>query len=168
MYFYNVVSTIPFDKVSNKILKQVSMAATIAEESDFDSSKRLGASLEYKGYYFYGSNSHRNRVGKIDCISLHAEVNVLTKALKKFEKNANLKSKTKLPPSTIYVVRLMRKKENLPSYRSYFFGISKPCADCQKKLYNFNVTRIFYTDIKDGREVICEMKINKRSSKDIS
>jgi len=159
MSYYNIVKIIPFDKLPCKILKQVSMAATTAEESDFESSKRLGASLQYKGIYFYGNNSHRNRVGKVYCVSLHAEVDVLLKALKSYEKNANLKSKTKMPPSTVCVVRLMRSKDGLPNYRSFRFGISKPCSNCEKQLYRFNVTKIYYTDVVDGKEVLCEMRM---------
>lgn len=55
MSLYTIIKVIPFENLTGKILKQVSMAAKVAEESDFDSSKRLGASLEYKGSYFLWS-----------------------------------------------------------------------------------------------------------------
>lgn len=111
-----------------------------------------------KGLIFYAANVHRTRVGNISCVSLHAEVNVLLKALKSFSKNSNLKSKTKLPPSTICVVRLMRDKKDLPEYRNYRFGISKPCMNCEKQLHKYNVIKIYYTDIINGEEVLCEMR----------
>lgn len=52
MTFYTLVNTTPFYELSQKLLKQISRTAIAAEESDFDSSKRLGASLQYKGTYF--------------------------------------------------------------------------------------------------------------------
>lgn len=115
--------------------------------------------MNIKGRIFYGANYHRNRVGKIYCVSLHAEINVLLKALKSCEKNANLKSKTKLSSSTVWVVRLLNDTDNLPNYRSYRFGISKPCSNCEKQLHKFNVKKIYYTDIIDEKEVLCEMRI---------
>lgn len=160
MSLYNIVKIIPFNELSNKILKRLSNAAVVAEKSDFNSSKRLGASLQYKRAYFLQSNNHRRRAGKIDCgQSLHAEVNVILQALKSCKKNTSLKSKMKLPSSTVYVVRLMNENDNLPEYRSFRFGISKPCNNCEKQLHKFNVTKVFYIDVIDGQEVLCEMRM---------
>ena len=159
MSFYTLVNITPITKLSNKISKQVSMASHIAENSDFKSSKRLGASLQKKGTIFYGANYHRkSHSGKSH--SLHAEINVLIQALKRIEKNATLKSKIRLPSSTVCVVRLLKDTNNLPSHRTYRFGISKPCRNCEPQLYKFNVTKILYTDIIEGEEVLCELKRN--------
>jgi len=116
--------------------------------------------LNTKGRVFYAANHRSTRFGNISYISVHAEVNVVLKALRSRERNANLKTKVKLPPSTLYVVRLMRKTENLPDYRGHYFGISKPCLNCQQHLYKHNVTKIYYTDVIDDEEVLCEMRIN--------
>lgn len=160
MSLYNLVNIISFDKLTNKRLKYISMAANIAENSDFEASKRLGAFLEYKGSHFLCPNNHRTRVGREDCISLHAEVNVILQAIKKYEKNASLKSKIKLSGSTVYVVRLLKNVDNNLAYRPYKFGISKPCPNCEKQLYKFNVSKIFYTDCINGEDVLCELRIN--------
>jgi len=159
MSLYNLTNITPIKKLSQKSIRRISIAASIAEESDFTSSKRLGAYLEYKGSRFNASNNRSTRFGNISYISLHAEVNVLLKALRSREKNANLKTKLKLPPSTVYVVRIMKKAENLPDHRVHYFGISKPCINCQKHLYKHNVIKIYYTDIIDNEEVLCEMRI---------
>jgi len=161
MSLYTLNNIIPLKDISSSLLKKVSLATNIAEKSDFNSSKRLGATLGIKGIVFHASNNHRTRVGKTPCISLHAEVNVILKALKTYEKNPTLKTKKQLPPSTLCVVRLMTEKSGLPKHRTYRFGISKPCINCQKQLYKFNVTRVFYTDVINNQEVICEMRINK-------
>ena len=159
MALYNTIKTIPIEDISKKVFKKISDTANIAESSDFKSSKRLGACLEIKGQFFYGPNLHRTRIGRIPCQSLHAEVNVILKALRSSEKNANLHTKQKLPPCTVYVVRLLRDTKDNPMFRSYKFGMSKPCLNCQQHLKKYNVTRIFYTDIINGLEVLCEMRM---------
>jgi hypothetical protein len=159
MSLYNLVNIISVDNLTTKRLKYISLAANIAENSDFEASKRLGAFLEYKGSHYLCCNNHRTRVGRADCISLHAEINVILQALKKYEKNASLKSKLKLTGSTIYVVRL-KNNDKKTDYRPYKFGISKPCSNCEKQLYKFNISKIFYTDCIDGKDVLCELRIN--------
>ena len=52
MSFYTLTNTISLQNVSSKTMKRIALAANIAEESDFDSSKRLGATLQYKGTCF--------------------------------------------------------------------------------------------------------------------
>ena len=83
--------------------------------------------------------------------SLHAEMNVLLQALKMYEKNPTFKSRQKLNNSTVYVVRIKRDK--------YMFGCSKPCQECEPVLLRFQVSRVYYTDVINGVEVLCEMRL---------
>jgi cytidine deaminase len=159
MSLYKIVNTFPIEKISKKILKIISNTANVAERSDFDSSKRLGACLEIKRQIFYGHNLHRTRFGKTQYQSLHAEVNVILQALKSFERNATLHTKQKLSSSTVYVVRILSNTEDNHTTRSHKFGMSKPCLNCQQHLKKYNVKRIFYTDIINGNEVLCEMRM---------
>lgn len=157
---YQLKNIKPINKLSKKNLKMLEMAVSEAEKSDFKSSKRLGASINYKNKIFInGYNSHRTRIGQIKCISLHAEISAIFNLLKYHKKNATLKSKIILPKSDIYVVRLMKNKKNLPIYRKHLFGNSKPCLNCQQKLSKYNVKRIFYTDIHNNIEVLCELNL---------
>lgn len=52
MSLYTTTKIIPFEDISKKILKRISNIANIAEQSDFEASKRLGACLEIKGSCF--------------------------------------------------------------------------------------------------------------------
>ena len=54
----------------------------------------------------------------------------------------------------------MRSTDSLPTHRNYHFGISKPCMNCQTYLSRYNVTKIYYTDVIEGEEVLCEMRLN--------
>jgi len=63
-------------------------------------------------------------------------------------------------PSTMYIARLGKNTavsdhDNL----GYNYGKSKPCDHCAKFLYFYNITKIFYTDIIDGKIMLCELKI---------
>ena len=100
-------------------------------------------------------NEHREQYGRMHYKSLHAEMNCLFKVIKT-ENNSRLrlgKGRLKRPATTIYIVRLS-KPEGIVTY-----GCSKPCLNCQKYLYHYNVTCIKYTDIIDGKNVLCEMKM---------
>lgn len=41
----------------------------------------------------------------------------------------------------------------------YNFGNSKPCENCQKFLALYNVKKIKYTDIFNGKNILCEMRL---------
>lgn len=70
-------------------------------------------------------------------------------------KRSKIPPQKKLEKMTIYVARLLQ-----PSVKSKFIlGNSKPCEHCQKYLYMYNVHKIKYTDVIDGKEVLCEMRI---------
>lgn len=62
MSLYTLNNITPLKDISSSLLKQVALATNIAEKSDFNSSKRLGATLGIKGILFHASNSHRTRI----------------------------------------------------------------------------------------------------------
>lgn len=41
----------------------------------------------------------------------------------------------------------------------YKLAMSKPCTFCQKTMYPY-VKKIYYTDVIDGKHVLCEMRRN--------
>ena len=93
-------------------------------------------------------------------ISLHAEMDALFSMVKAHNCNRfDQKVAMKMPKiKCIYVVRLMNiKSENTP-YK-VMLGNSKPCENCQKKLRLFCITKVKYTDVIDGINVLCEMKL---------
>jgi deoxycytidylate deaminase len=106
-------------------------------------------------------NQHREQYGRIRYTSLHAEMNVLFKSIKSEKKNKIRLGKGRLnrPPTTIYIVRLSKNDDFTKDSRGYIYGCCKPCQNCEKYLYHYNVTRIKYTDIINGRSVLCDMKI---------
>jgi deoxycytidylate deaminase len=108
--------------------------------------------------FFEGENRYRELTGGTFYRSLHAEINALHKAIKtvreyKFKKDK--KSPTKIEKlDTIYVVRLMNDNKT-----KYNLGNCRPCENCQKYLIMYNVKKIKYTDIIDGKNVLCEMRL---------
>ena len=110
---------------------------------------------------FYGENQHRQSIGKTFSHSVHAEINTLFKFLKKnniynLDKKSNISKK-----SVIYVVRLMNTTTNKSDNFNYLLGNSKPCSRCQCYLYTHNIKKIKYTNIINGINVLCEMRIKK-------
>ena len=61
----------------------------------------------------------------------------------------------------VYVVRLMKNKKSISKHFQYTLGMSKPCKRCESFLYKHNIKKIKYTDVIDGVNVLCEMKITK-------
>ena len=49
MSFYNLTNITPLDKITSKDYKALQIAIVQAEKSNFDSSRRLGACLVFKG-----------------------------------------------------------------------------------------------------------------------
>lgn len=90
---------------------------------------------------------------------MHAEINTLYKFLK--TKNIyDIKKKTKLANNgVIYVVRLMNEQEGKCDHFPFLLGNSRPCDRCQLFLHKHNVKKIKYTNIINGVNVLCEMKI---------
>lgn len=113
------------------------------------------------GNAFYGKNGHRQYFGNVFKNSIHAEIDTLYKILKK-NKIFNLKKNTNIGlKSTMYVVRLMNIKNNKHNNFYYQYGNSKPCKVCQYFLYIHGFKKIKYTNIIDGENYLCEMKIKK-------
>lgn len=53
----------------------------------------------------------------------------------------------------------MKNKDNLPEGQTFWFGNSKPCVNCENTIRKFGIRRVKYTDIIDGEQVLCTMKI---------
>lgn len=147
--------TTPLTQLSKRDRRGVSIASEMALNSEFGSSKRLGACILVNGQpkcVFSGYNQKsRTRILKQNCMSVHAEVHALaqyvaSQGYKPYQKNPRLRI-------TLYVVRLMR-DVNRPEY-----GISKPCKNCQSMLKPF-VHTIKYTDVDatNSMNVLCTMK----------
>jgi deoxycytidylate deaminase len=172
--FYRLNRVFPLDTISKKINQRISQAMDIAETSDFITFK-LGAIIEIKGRIFDAPNLYTKKTNVFrKCVlpnslstpqainkyieknnSLHAEVNAMLKVLKD---NTKIKynKKNNMSNSTLYVVRLMKDTTNLPSYRKYRLGNSKPCAECQSYLHKYGISKIYYID---DDESVCELKI---------
>lgn len=86
-------------------------------------------------------------------------MNAVVQLIRKYQKYGDLRSELDLSPSTLYVVRIMITDSGIP-HKPYKFGISKPCIHCSRILHKFNVNKIYYTDIIDGEEVLCELRKN--------
>jgi deoxycytidylate deaminase len=109
------------------------------------------------------------RTAGVQYISLHAEINALFKTMKSKNRSFRMggrksSAKDNCNGTTIYVVRLMLKREGMPSTQRHWYGNAKPCDRCQKFLYKYGVKKIKYTDVRivNGKEVnvLCEMKRN--------
>jgi deoxycytidylate deaminase len=102
-----------------------------------------------------GENQHREMTGRKYHISLHAEIHALFQALKNNRKYDLEKSYVhQLNLSTIYVTRLLNNNDT-----KYRLGNAKPCENCQKYLKLYKVKRIKYTDVIDGKNMLCEMRL---------
>ena len=114
---------------------------------------------------FYGANQHQTRFSNVSQPSLHAEMNALKHYLTitfgtssiKLGKKVNIKRTNGI----VYVVRVLQTRENLPKSQQCWFGNSKPCARCQHYLARYGFKKIKYTNIIDGINVLCEMKLKK-------
>lgn len=80
--------------------------------------------------------------------------NSSSKKLKLKTRKTMIKSRT-----TVYIVRLQLYKDDLSINMRYWLGNSKPCQRCQTFMYLHNINKIKYTDIINGVNVLCEMKI---------
>ena len=110
---------------------------------------------------YMAHNEHREQYGRMHYKSLHSEMNSLFKLIKSEKKNRIRLGKGRLArsPATIYIVRLARPDGMPTNSRGYMYTCSKPCHNCEKYLYHYNITCIKYTDVIDGKNVLCEMRI---------
>lgn len=94
-------------------------------------------------------------------ISMHAEMHALFNLVKANNHNRfsprNKSSVGKI--KCIYVARLMNIASDEDSPFPVLLGNSKPCDNCQSKLKMYGINRVKYTDIIDGVNVLCEIKL---------
>lgn len=89
------------------------------------------------------------------CYSLHAEMNALFKCIKSTKVCKKFHVPLDLSLSCIYVARLNSMKIN----GEPVLGNSKPCKCCLPILTEYKVKKIKYTDVVNGVNVLCEMKL---------
>ena len=162
MYKLNLI--VPINQITSKDMKAISFAYETACESNFmvkdgKGPRCLGACIKKQKEYISAPNMKgQTRYGQESRLSLHAEMNALLGYLRKEYGRTSFKQKvTKINNYTIYVVRIMNGKKNLPEWQKCWFGCSKPCTNCQKNLHKFGFKKIKYTDIISGKNVLCEM-----------
>ena len=110
---------------------------------------------------FYGANQHQTRYGNISKFSLHAEMHALKRYLAIIFGTSSFKTKNMVKKNNgvIYVVRILNSKKNLPTSQKSWLGNSKPCIHCQSYLAKYGIKKIKYTNIINGVNVLCEMKL---------
>jgi len=160
---YHLVKVTDFLELPTKDIKNINLAIDEAEKSCFDQPKKIGAVIQYKCRKTVGENQHREQYGRTHHTSLHAEMNALFKSIKIERKNRITIGKGRLqrPSTTIYIVRLSKPSNARIDSRGYVYGCSKPCLNCEKYLYHYNITILKYTDFIDNKSVLCEMRIVK-------
>ena len=120
---------------------------------------------------FSGTNVYETRTGNIE-YSQHAEMSALLEFIKfSYGKHCNFTTNYKCQRGKspiIYVVRLSANGYNY-SKNSYennlcnekcWFGNSRPCINCQKKLKKYGIRIIKYTTVINNIPVLCELKSN--------
>lgn len=159
---YTLVKITNISDLPRKDLVNLNIAISEAEKSIFSQPKKIGAVIDYGCHKIAGENQHREQYGRTHYKSLHAEMNALFKTIKRDRVNKLHigKGRSDRPSMTIYIARLSKPNGVTPTdSRGYVYGCCKPCPNCEKHLYYYNVTKIKYTDFVDGKSVLCEMKI---------
>ncbi len=67
--------------------------------------------------------------------------------------------------ATVYVIRRLGHCKNLPENQNCWLANSKPCTHCQSYLAKFGFKRVKYTDIINGENVLCELRLKKMKKK---
>lgn len=79
----------------------------------------------------------------------------LMRLIKRYDKKATFNSDLRFDGAILYVVRPMSEKNQ----NGYNIGNSKPCKHCQYYLKKFGIKKVYYTDILENCEYLCEMRI---------
>ena len=90
-------------------------------------------------------------------MSLHAEVNTLSKYLKRKKHYKMRKNSLLGRGGTMYVVRLMKTRTCKLDTFEYLLGCSKTCERCNLFMYKHSVSKIKYTDVVNGVNVLCTL-----------
>jgi len=151
---YTLYKTIDVRDLNRSCLRTIDICINISNDSDFVTSMRLGACIRLNNSYFKGGNTHRIKAGGVVYKSLHAEMSALLRMIKLYDRKANFNSDIKFHGAKLYVVRVMSKNTK----SGHKLGTSKPCNHCQFYLNKFNITKIYYIDIIDNMEHLCEMR----------
>lgn len=164
---YSIVLIENLESVSSKELKILDKLIDIAENSDAPD-YRMAACLKVNPSLFFGYNQYcRTRTKKMNTYSLHAEMHAISLYIREvggLDSNFRSLKKNKIPinnKSTIYITRPLKTSRNLPTTQHLWFGCSKPCENCRNRLMEAGIGKIKYTDIINGKQVLCTMKLDK-------
>ena len=107
---------------------------------------RLAAALVYRNEFLsFGINQMKSHPFQSkfsstkEAIYLHAETDAIRHALKKYDLKTVAKSR-------LYICRVKHEDANSPDL---IWGLSKPCAGCQRAIATFNIEHVCYTT-EDG------------------
>jgi len=97
------------------------------------------------------------RTGRFLSCSRHAEVDGISKIIRKIIRKNGKKLTTKnikreMKKYTFYVIRIMRSDKS-----RIVLGNAKPCAECTRMMKNYYLPSIIYTDC-DGSFIKCNVK----------
>ena len=125
-------------KVNEGILHTL---AKIAEAND-ESNIRFAAAVVYRnkivsvGYNRMKSHPFQAKYAKnSEAIYLHAEVHAIKNALREIPVED-------LPKCELYITRVKRPRSHSDGF---IWGLSKPCAGCQRAIAEFGIKRTIYT-----------------------
>ena len=130
-------------KVNEGILHTL---ATIAEAND-GSNIRFAAAVVYRnkivsiGYNRMKSDPFQAKYAKnSEAIYLHAEVHAIKNALREIPVED-------LPKCELYISRVKKPKAG---DKHFVWGLSKPCAGCERAIVEFGIKRTIYTCDETG------------------
>jgi len=160
---YSIASIESISQVSKKDIKILDRLATIAKLSDAPD-HQMAACIDY-GSEIYGYNQYiRTRTRRMNAYSLHAEIHAISLFIKNiggYDTDFHNIHKLKFPnKTTIYITRPLRMKYNDPS-QLMWLGCSKPCDNCEKYIRAVGISKIKYTDIIDGKQVLYTLKLKR-------
>jgi len=87
-------------------------------------------------------------------------MNALFKSLKSLRKQS--RSKRFFSRMTMYVVRLTYSEHVQEIHSGQKYGNSKPCPHCESLLFEHGIGRIKYSDVIDGKVVLCELRAKRK------
>lgn len=160
---YSIISIENISEVSKKDIRILDNLLTISKFSDAPDHK-MAACIDY-GNEVYGYNQYiRTRTRKMNAYSLHAEIHAISLFIKNiggYDTDFKNIYKMKFPnKTTIYITRPLRTKYS-DKDQLIWMGCSKPCENCEKYIKAAGISKIKYTDIIDGKQVLYTLKLNK-------
>lgn len=154
--YYMLVNSIPISTITTRQLTLIETAyqSTFAYTNIKRKSKNMGALLyinkkKFKcaSNQYHNTNKQSSMLPKIinNAHSIHAEMNVLLQSLHTLKNNT--------VPGILYIVRKCVINQTMS------FSNSKPCSLCEYYLAHFKIKKIYYTNIINNVEMLCELRL---------